>query len=245
MRGDAEWRERMESDARQIARRVPAHLRELHSAVVERAAVGRAAALILTGSTARGSRTDSSDLDYHLIGNPVDTSELSRELDLHVLANEALISRLLAGDDFVHWSLQFGLIVFDAGPVRLALTLIEEGELWPDPTRKREHAIKSLDLAGRFVATGDEGGAVVQVRTALSLAARAYLLGIGIFPLSRAELPDQLRVAGELEVASALAASIHKTPSLDELAHAVVLGDRLLCRPPKRPQRSHWEPSDS
>lgn len=196
--------------------------------VVERAAASGAEALILSGSTARGTRTAISDLDYHVVGVPIKTKDLTRELDLHVLSVAALESALAAGDDFVQWSLRFGLVVFDHGPIRSALARF--GNAWPDSTRKRAHAAKSLDLASRFVATEDQDGAIVQVRTALSLAARAHLLGLGVFPLSRVELPVQLRAVGQSEAADALAASIHAKPSLTELARAVKLGEALTER---------------
>ncbi len=103
------------------------------------------------------------------------TNDLSLELDIHFLSQSQLKSDLLAGDDIVQWSLRFGCIVFDEGTVRRALRLMAERQPWPNVERKRSHAAKSLELAHRFVATGDEDGALVQVRTALSLAARARL----------------------------------------------------------------------
>lgn len=225
---DRPWRERLESDAEQIARRLPARLVDLHSAVVERSQRAGARSLVLSGSTARGSRTGISDLDYHLVGPPIDTGELSRELDLHVLTPAGVTRHLLDGDDFVQWSLRFGLVVFDNGPVREAVSLMDRERLWPDPDRKRAHATKSLDLARRFVATGDEDGALVQVRTALSLAARAHLLASGLFPLSRAELPDQLREIGENQAAEALAETILLAPSMATLERAQEHGEVLL-----------------
>jgi hypothetical protein len=167
-------------------------------------------------------------LDYHLVGATIDTDDLSRELDLHVLTSEKLRQRLLAGDDFVQWSLRFGCIVFDAGVLRDALQLISERRLWPDVDRKAQHARKSLDLAGRFVDTGDEDGALVQVRTALSLAARARLLSAGVFPLSRAELPAQLETLGLEEAADALTSTIYGMPTLDGLRQGVRLGEEML-----------------
>lgn len=230
--GEHAWRARIDSDAREIVRRIPKRLKEVHDAVVERAVAGGSEALILSGSTARSSRTAISDFDYHLIGPPIETSDLSRELDLHVLTPDELESGVLAGDDFIHWSLRFGLIVFDRGPVHDALALIASQGLRPAPARKREQARKSLDLARRFVATGDCDGALVQVRTALSLAARAHLLGIGVFPLSRAELPGQLRAIGQPAAAAALNASIHSLPSPGELERAVTIGEALIARAP-------------
>ena len=48
----------------------------LHAEVVDRARLGGALGLVLTGSTARGRRTDISDLDYHLVvGESIDAAQ--------------------------------------------------------------------------------------------------------------------------------------------------------------------------
>jgi hypothetical protein len=225
---DLAWARRLTSDAARIDNHLPAGLRDLHTQVVDRARKRGASGLVLSGSTARGRRTDISDLDYHLVGTAVDTDDLSRELDLHVLTPDKLQQRRLAGDDFVQWSLRFGCIVFDAGVLRDALQLISERRLWPDVDRKMQRARKSLDIAGRFVETGDEDGALVQVRTALSLAARARLLSAGVFPLSRAELPAQLELLGLRDVAKALTATIYDVPTLGALRQGVLDGEEML-----------------
>jgi hypothetical protein len=225
---DAAWAGRLRTDADAVERFVPARLRALHETVVSRARMVDAGALILSGSTARGRRTEISDLDYHLVGPRIETGDLAHELDVHVLSPEKLEAEILAGDDFVQWSLRFGCVVFDDGTLRRALRLIAERRPWPDVERKRRHAARSLDLAGRVVETGDQDGALVQVRTALSLAARAGLLSRGAFPMSRAELPRQLADAGWATAGEALRASIEGDPSLEELAAAVDAGRGLL-----------------
>lgn len=222
------WPARLESDQKAISARIPPHLVGLHVAVVERAEAGGAESLVLSGSTARGHRTEISDVDYHVVGGSISCGDLSRELDLHAVTPERLRSQVMSGDDFAHWSMRFGLVVFDHGPVREATALIVEHGLWPDVERKRTHAAKSLDLARRFVATGDQDAAVAQVRTSLSLAARAHLLGRGTFPLSRAELPAQLREAGRVDAGAALTRCIYDMPQLVELDRAVTVGAALL-----------------
>ena len=145
-----------------------------------------------------------------------------------MLSPVELEARLTAGDDFVHWSLRYGLVVFDSGPARAAAARMTRDELWPDPVRKARHATRSLDLAARFVTTGDLDGATVQVRTALSLAARAHLLERHVFPLSRAELPGQLADAGQDQAAAMLSGLIRSDLELDELESAVAAGRSLL-----------------
>ena len=225
---EASWRDRLRRDAAAIGTYLPAELRSLHRAVVTRTRAAGAAGLILTGSTARGRRTAISDVDYHLVGPKIATHDLSLALDLHVLSAAGLEEAILSGDDFVQWSLRFGHIVLDDGVLREGLRTIVERRPWPDPERKRLHAAKSLELAGRVVATGDVDGGVEQVRTALSLAARAFLLAAGTFPLSRAELPDQLAAVGHETAGQFLRSTITGELTMDELAAAVGAAQDLL-----------------
>jgi hypothetical protein len=225
------WEKRLRADRELIDRLMPDALRDVHRVVVARAQQGGARALILSGSTARGRRTQISDLDYHLVGDKIATRDLSWELDLHVLSAEETRAGILDGDDFIQWSLRFGRIVFDDGTLLEASRLMAERRPWPDVERKRAHAAKSLELARRVVDSGDQDGALIQVRTGLSLAARAYLLSTGEFPMSRAELPGQLLAAGEAGAAQALQACIQGAPPLEMLRDAVFEGASLLQRP--------------
>lgn len=225
---DRTWSEKLSADAIRISECLPDRLKGLHEDVVDRARGAGAEALILSGSTARARRTSISDCDYHVVGPKIKSDDLSSELDLHVVSPEKLMSDVLGGDDFIQWSLRFGLVVFDQAPVRDCLLLIARSDIWPDPLRKRNLASKSVDLARRFVATGDVDAAAEQVRTAVSLAARAYLLSVGVFPLSRAEMPEQLELAERLEAASTLRRCVHNTMSLPELAEALPVCEALL-----------------
>jgi len=222
------WRLRLSRDLQAIEQFLPTALRHLHDTVVARAQQAEVHGLVLSGSTARGKRTVISDVDYHVVGRKLDTTDLSPELDLHVLSREELEADVMAGDDFIQWSLRFGRVIFDDGTLLRALRLMAERRPWPDVERKQRHAAKSLELARRVVATGDEDGALLQVRTALSLAARAHLLRRGEFPMSRAELPDQLEAAGHAAAADALQSCIDGQPSLVSLRDAVAEGLVLL-----------------
>lgn len=169
---------------------------------------------------------------------------------LHVLSEYELESELLGGDDFVQWSLRFRAIVFDDGTVRRAPGLLFDRQPWPNVDRKRAHATRSLDLAHRFIATGDEEGALEQVRTALSLAARARLLAEGMFPLSRAELPAQLEAIGCPDAAQALAATIMRRRRCTNLRTPSTLEMSSFLGAPKRTKpvgllgqaRRRWSP---
>ncbi|HEX5852853.1 MAG TPA: hypothetical protein VFY36_07160 [Solirubrobacteraceae bacterium] len=222
------WRMRLSHEADRIEKLLPARLRVAHDMVESRARGGGAQALLLTGSTARGTRTPSSDLDYHLIGTPIAVDCLPDELDIHVVSPARMRTRLLEGDDFTHWSLRFGCVVFDTGIVRASNDFIAEQELWPDPLRKWRQAHKSLRIAREMVASGDHEAAVEQVRTALTLTARWRLLADRSFPLSRPELPAQLEDVGYKTLATDLRATIIAVPQLPRLARSVADGIALL-----------------
>ncbi len=212
---------RLSNEADPIQELIPARLHSAHDTVASRARGAGAQALLLTGSTARGTRTLSSDVDYHLIGDPIAVACLPDELDIHVVSPARLRTRLLEGDDFTHWSLRFGCVVFDTGIVRESKDLIAEQELWPDPLRKWQQAQKSLGIARAMVASGDHEAVVEQVRTALTLAARWRLLEGQRFPLSRPEIPAQLEDLGYKTLAADLRATITEAPQLTRLAQSV------------------------
>ncbi len=122
----ATWRARIKDDPRRARVLLPRSLRASHLLLTERARESGAQALLLSGSTARGTRTAISDLDYHLVGKPIATDDMPADFDLHVVSAEKLRERLREGDDFTQWSLRFGLIVFDRGVIREAMQAIVE-----------------------------------------------------------------------------------------------------------------------
>jgi hypothetical protein len=196
--------------------------------VCARAREADAEALLLTGSTARGSRTSISDLDYHIIGVAIPHDDLPADLDIHVASSAVVSARLEEGDDFTQWSLRFGRVIFDSGIVKDTLRLIEQCGLWPDVSRKADQSIKSLKIAVAMVQSGDQEAAVEQARTALTLAARWQLLAAHRFPLSRAELPGQLNEVGLSDLAAGLTATIAGYPKLEELAAFLNVVQRLV-----------------
>jgi hypothetical protein len=237
-RWDKTWQSRLSSDRNLIGNLLPQNLRGVHSEVVKRAEKANADGLLLTGSTARGTRTQISDLDYHLVGDSIDSRDLPEELDIHVVSAETFQRRLLDGDDFTQWSLRFGLVVFDEGALKEAVWLIEAQDLWPDADRKRRQSEKSLSIARAMVESGDLDAAIEQVRTALTLTARWRLLESGQFPLSRGELAAQLQTVGLGDLGASLAATIHGAPTLIELMRSVEFGQTLLEHPVSPPDRS-------
>jgi hypothetical protein len=120
-----------------------------------------------------------------------------------------------------------GCVLFDSGTLLEAAAQAAERDLWPDPERKLRQARHTLDFAERLLASGDHAAALEQVRGALSLTARWWLLAHEVFPLARAELPAQLRDLSQPALGHALEATIHDRPDMDDLCASVATARAL------------------
>jgi len=221
------WTHRLLLDRRRAARHQTAEMAAITAAMESRAHALGAEALVLTGSTARGARSAVSDLDYHVIGARPSIEGLPAEIDLYCDEPADLLAKLTRGDDFAHWTLRHGCVFFDSGVLREAAVYTAERDFWPDPERKLRQARQTLDFAERLLASGDHAAALEQVRGALSLAARWWLLAHDVFPLARAELPVQLRALNQPALAHALQATIHERPGMKDLGTSVATARAL------------------
>jgi hypothetical protein len=221
------WGSRLLGDRRRAARHQTAQLAGISAAVESRARRVGAAALVLTGSTARGRRSTVSDLDYHVIGARPDLGDLPAEIDLYCDEPAELVAKLYRGDDFAHWTVRYGCVLFDTGALLEAAAQAADRDLWPDPERKLRQARRTLDFAERLLPSGDHAAALEQVRGALSLTARWWLLAHDVFPLARAELPAQLAGTDQPALARTLEATIHDRPDVDSLAASVTIARSL------------------
>ena len=225
---EATWSQRLSSDRQRAARNQAEDLLTVTAAVEERSRELGAEALILSGSTARGRRTRVSDLDYHVIGARPPVADLPEDIDLYTDTPASFEQKLTTGDDFAHWSVWYGCVLFDSGVVRAGAARVARERLWPDPVRKLEQARAALRLTEKMIESGDHGAALEQVRGSLSLVARWWLLRHEVFPLARDELSEQLSELGQMQLAENLRLSIHGRPakaalrSMAEHAHAVV-----------------------
>lgn len=135
--------------------------------------------------------------------------------------------KLREGDDFAHWSVWYGCVLFDAGVMREAAAFVADHNAWPDPERKLRQARHALDFAERIIESGDYGAALEQTRGALSLVARSVLLSSDTFPLARDEMPDQLAAVGRARLARDLRRSIRERPAATELNAAIANGQAI------------------
>lgn len=221
------WESRLALDRKRAAANQSEALMEITRAVETRSQELGAEALVLTGSTARGRRTKVSDLDYQVIGGKPDVEGLPSDIDLYSDEPNAFLAKLFKGDDFAHWTIRYGCVLFDTGVLRQAAITVIEHHLWPDSERKLRQAKRAIAFSQKVASTDDYGALLEVSRGALSLTARWWLLSHDVFPLARDELAQQLRETDQPGLAAALEGCIHRRPSTPAIATWLAEANRL------------------
>jgi hypothetical protein len=214
------WRQRLAADRRRAAAQPHAH-RSASRAIVERATADGADAVIITGSTVRDCRHETSDLDFLVVGVRPQLDALQIDVDVCAIGAERFWTRLRDGDDYLLWTLRFGWVLHDEGILAEAMDHVEKERIAPSAERKLVQAQRSLRLAALVLASDDLDGAREQCRAALTTVARWRLITAGIFPFARPELPAQLLELDEPTLAGALQATIEGAPSAQQLGEAL------------------------
>jgi hypothetical protein len=149
--------------------------------------------VVLVGSVARGTRiADAGDLDI-LVLNGADSQVLMPGVQITSLSVESLIDRVLSGDDFTQWALRFGVTIHGRSVWNELKAQLLTQAPWPIAEIKKGHAVKRLTRARELLEMNDLQAAREELGYAGNHIARAMLLQSHVFPLSRPELPDQLR----------------------------------------------------
>lgn len=225
---DARWEMRVRGDRRRAAQLQAASQRQTTETILQRALAIGAEAVMLTGSTVRAQRTAISDLDFMVVGERPDCSGVHEDVDVYAVSATAFWERLLAGDDYIQWTLRYGWILHDDGILHAASDSIQETGLAPSAERKLIQAHRGLGLARLVLDSGDVEAAREQCRAALTTVARWLLIANGVFPLSRDELSDQVLALGRFDLAAALHRLIHDQPRGEELRTGLELGEWLI-----------------
>lgn len=232
------WLARLQFDRERATRHQSVELAAITEEVQSRAGAAGAAAVVLSGSTARGQRTQVSDLDYHVIGTAsLRVDDLPADIDLYADDVDRFWAKLREGDDFAHWSVWYGCVLFDSGIMQVAAQWIAGHDAWPDSERKLRQARGALAFAEQMAASGDYGATLEQTRGALSLLARWLLLTNDVFPLARGELPAQLEQLGHVRLGGDLRRSIRGRPMVDELQAAINNAQAISRAPGSSPRR--------
>ncbi len=225
---DAQWSTRLREDSRRAAALQTPSQRQATETILQRALALGAEAVALTGSTVRAQRTATSDLDLMIVGERPAFNDVYEDIDVYATGSSSFWARLVAGDDYIQWTLRFGCILHDDGILLAASSHIQENRLAPSADRKLSQAHRDLSLARLVLESGDLDAAREQCRAALTTVARWFLIANGVFPLSRDELSGQLQTLGCPDLANFLHRLIHDEPSNDELRTGLVLGELLI-----------------
>src|SRR4051794_29089314 len=207
------WKARLLEDRERAATNQPDRLLDITRVIETRTHALGADALVLTGSTARNRRTRVSDLDYHVVGAKPDVEGLPADIDLYSDSPDEFLAKLFGGDDFAHWTLRYGCILFDSGVLRQAAVTARGHYLWPGAERKKRQARRAIDFSQKLAATDDYAALLEFSRGAFSLTARWWLLSQEVFPLARGELSQQLMETGQPGLARAIKETIHSRPT--------------------------------
>jgi hypothetical protein len=120
---------RIQGDHRRaIALQTPSQ-RQATETILQRALVLGAEAVALTDSTVRAQRTAMSDLDLMIVGERPGFGDVQEDVDLYATGAETFWGRLVAGDDYIQWTLRFGCILHDDGILQAASSYVEEHKL--------------------------------------------------------------------------------------------------------------------
>jgi hypothetical protein len=228
---------RLQDDRRRATELQTPAQRRVAETILQRALDLGAEAVALTGSTVRARRTTGSDLDFMIVGERPDLGGVHEDVDLYAAGAEAFWERLLAGDDYIQWTLRFGCVLHDDGILKAACGHIEERGLAPSAERKLIQARRGVGLARLVLECGDVETAREQCRAALTTVARWLLIANGEFPLCRGELADQLVMLGCPELATALHRLIHEEPSSEEMRAGLELCETFTSTPLKHAAR--------
>ncbi len=113
-----------------------------------------------------------SDLDLMIVGQRPDLGGIQEDVDVYAASAKAFWERLLAGDDYIQWTLRFGCILHDDGILQAASRYIQGNGLVPSAERKLAQAHRGLSLAWSVLESGDLEAAPEQCRAALTTIAR-------------------------------------------------------------------------
>ena len=166
--------------------------------VLTASGLAEAATVVLVGSAARGAMSPRSDIDVLVLHPDEQRIRLGRPGDIHLQqdSRSRFLKRLADGDDYPGWALRLGLPLRDPDDwwARHAAAELASPH-WPNWQPKVDHARKRLRMATALLDLDDLDAASEELLFAASHVGRAILLKSGTFPLSRPEMPSQLKRA--------------------------------------------------
>lgn len=172
-------------------------------------------AVVVTGSAVRPV-AKSQDLDLlvvHSGARPVLRPPPPIDVDVRFQARDELEDAVAGGNEHLLWAITHGVPLFDRDGV-WAEVVETWGRAIPLPPAERSlfRARRASRYAAEMREMGDDEAAAEQSLSALTHLAWARLLAQGVLPLSRPEIPEQLRRHGETDLADELARALAARP---------------------------------
>lgn len=172
-------------------------------------------AVVATGSAVRPVER-SQDLDLVIVhsgSRPSLRPPQPIDIDVRFQALDGIESAIADGTEYLVWALTYGQPLFDRAGFWAGLIESWDGRRpLPPVERSLFRARRASRYAAELRAMGDREATAEQNLSALTHLAWARLLAQGVLPLSRPEIPDQLRHFGEADLADELEAALAKRP---------------------------------
>jgi hypothetical protein len=116
------------------------------------------------------------------------------EVDIRMYPFESAEERLAEGHEIIGWAMKFGTALYDPESAWESLRIkFADRVPLPSASDAAERARQSLSRAREMLDVGDDSAADDLILAAATQLARERLIGSGVFPASRPELPGQLR----------------------------------------------------
>lgn len=190
-------------------------------------------AVVATGSAVRPVER-SQDLDLLIVhsgSRPSLRPPPPIDVDVRFQALGGIESAIADSNEYLVWALTYGEPLFDrAGFWARLVESWDRRRPLPPVERSLSRARRASRYAAELRAMGDLEATAEQTLSALTHLAWARLLAQGVLPLSRPEIPDQLRHFGEADLADELETALARRPDPrsegEEAARSPVDGDR-------------------
>lgn len=181
-------------------------------------------AVIAVGSTIRPA-VQSEDLDLVVVCRDRQrfTSKAPIEVDVRPFALKGINERIAEGDSLLVWAVRFGRPLLDKDEIWGQIVAHWHNRLpLPSARAERERADRFLARMTEVLELGDQEAAAELRVSHLTALARAALSEHGVPPISRPELPDQLRSIGQHQLARQLAVVLEQRQSDRTIARRAV-----------------------
>jgi hypothetical protein len=184
-------------------------------------------AIVAIGSAVRPAHHPRSDVDFLIITDAEVKSASSRpiDVDLRVFRSWEVDQKLNQCDDLLGWAMRFGCVVFDRDQYWTNLCARWAARLpFPSPEASVARAYRFERLAREMISVGDFDAALEQVVAMLTHRSRASLLRAQVYPVSRPELPAQLRKIGDYRLAESLERALRYRQIAPDVLHELKFG---------------------